>query len=494
MRAANRAAAGERVVATAARRVVSPPLRAELLGAEAARSLEAGLPSTLVREAAQAHLDVADQHLAQGELRPAARSFAAAMKIAMDRGLHFGHVTSPLADDPGAFVEPLTASRTARALRWPRGRERRGLVGGDATTPTRVLIVTRTNTNFLGEIQELLAADEAFESRLFMSTGDDDLVAEVRTPGAMARELLTGKKGVAERAELVLRPLLDWADVVLVEWCGAHAALFTMVDPRDTRVIVRLHSYETFTPWPHLVDFSRVDDVLFVSEHLRDFAVEAIPALREEHSPQLHVLPLGLQLREFARPKPVDARFTLGLVGWRVVAKDPLWALDVLREVRATDDRYRLLLIGDEFDASATAAAGRYGRELEAALAPLEADGAVVRFGRTDDVPAALAQVGVILSSSVRESFHAGLVEGAASGAVPVVRDWPFFAGRSTSARTLFPADWVADTPQEAAERILRATATDQEWRRAGTEASEHAISTWDWENVKGDYARFLAR
>lgn len=483
------------LLSTVAKQVGSLRLRADLLGAAAYRSLEAGVPSSLVREAYSAELAVADAHHAEGECREAADSFAAAQRIAMNRGLHFGGLTSPLAEDPTSFVEPLATSRTARALRAPRGRQSiRPAPPAQDARPTRVLVVARTNANFLGEIQQLLSENDAFEGQLFQSTGDDDLVTEVRTPGAMARELLTRKKRIADRAERVLRPLIDWADVVLVEWCGAHAAVFTMVDPRDTRVIIRLHSYEAFTPWPHLVDFSRVDDVLFVSEHLRDFAVEAIPALREANPPRLHVLPLGLRLSTFPRPKPNEARFTLGLVGWRAVVKDPIWALDVLRVLRATDDRYRLLLIGEELDPTVTAAARRYAAGLDAALAPLEAEGAVQRYGRTEDVPSALAQVGVILSSSVRESFHAGLVEGAASGAVPVVRDWPYFAGRPTSARTLFPKDWVVASPGEAAERILGATATDDEWRRSGAEAAKHAIDTWDWENVKDDYARFLAR
>ncbi len=438
---------------------------------------------------------MADAHHAAGESREAARAFAAALRIAMNRGLHFGGLTSPLAEDPVGFVEPLATSQTARALRAPRGRQNAVPSSShEGVRPTRVLVVARTNANFLGEIQQLLSVSDAFEGRTFQSTGEDDLVAEVKKPAVMVRELLTGRKAVAARVEERLRPLLDWADVVFVEWCMAHAVVVSMVDPRDTRVIVRLHSYEAFTPWPHLVDFSRVDDVLFVSDHLRDFAVEAIPALREANPPRLHVLPLGLRLNTFARPKPDAARFTLGLVGWRAVVKDPIWALDILRALRATDDRYRLLLIGEELDPTVTAAARRYAEELDAALAPLEAEGAVQRYGRTEDVPSALAQVGVILSSSVRESFHAGLVEGAASGAVPVVRDWPYFAGRPTSARTLFPKDWVVASPGEAAERILRATATDEEWRRWGAEAAKYAIDTWDWENVKGDYARFLAR
>ena len=109
----------------------------------------------------------------------------------------------------------------------------------------------------------------------------------------------------------------------------------------------------------------------------------------------------------------------------------------------------------------------------------------------TDDVPAALQDVGVVLSSSVRESFHMVLVEGAASGAVPVVRDWPYFPG---SARALFPPDWVVGTPAAAAQRILEATASDEVWRRAGQEAAKYVIDRWDWDKVKLDFERLLRR
>jgi glycosyltransferase involved in cell wall biosynthesis len=109
-------------------------------------------------------------------------------------------------------------------------------------------------------------------------------------------------------------------------------------------------------------------------------------------------------------------------------------------------------------------------------------------------VPEALRDVGVILSSSVRESFHASVVEGAASGAVPVVRDWPFFAGKANGARTLFPSDWVVETPEQAVERILLTTASDEVWQARGASATEHALREWDWSVVKQRYDELLRR
>jgi glycosyltransferase involved in cell wall biosynthesis len=101
--------------------------------------------------------------------------------------------------------------------------------------------------------------------------------------------------------------------------------------------------------------------------------------------------------------------------------------------------------------------------------------------GHTDDVPDALRRIGVILSTSVRESFHCALVEGAASGAVPVVRDWPFFAGYPHSARTLFWEDWVVATPEQAADRVRRFNESAETWREEGGRAQSLVLDRWDW-------------
>ncbi|MFD1272607.1 glycosyltransferase [Streptomyces kaempferi] len=239
--------------------------------------------------------------------------------------------------------------------------------------------------------------------------------------------------------EQALRPHLDWADTVFVDWCSLGAAFVTLVDPGTTRVIVRLHSFEAFSYWPHIMDFSRVDDLVFVGAHVRDLTTAAVPRLLAEDAPRLSVIPNAMELFSYRRPKHPDARFTLGLVGIGQIAKDPRWAVEVLRLLRRHDDRYRLLLVGGDLNTESSPAVRLYHDRLERDLAKLEPSGAVRRVGQTDDVPGVLEEIGTILSTSVRESFHCALVEGAASGAVPVVRDWPFFADADNGARTLFP-------------------------------------------------------
>ncbi|MFD9504063.1 glycosyltransferase [Streptomyces sp. NPDC060035] len=487
-----RRAGATMVLNDAARRTGDRVLRADLLAEAARADLARGHDDPELRRAAYgAALAVADQRYARGDAKRAAASLSSALTLAFPRAVHFDSVTSPLAADPEGYLAPFHAGSAFKAMTAPRGRELPS-APAPAGRPLRLLVTTYSNANFLQPIRERYADHPGVEVRFLDIKDDETLRPLARGAQRMMEYALGGQPAFGDAVEEALRPHLDWADTVFVDWCTNAAALFTLVDPGTTRIIVRLHSYEAFTFWPHLVDMSRVDDMVFVGDHLRDLVADALPQLREPGAPALHVIANAMYLERFRRQKSDEARFTLGLVGVGVVAKDPRWTLDVLRALREHDARYRLVVIGDGIDRKASAAARAYDDLLRKDLADLEPTGAVSLLGRTEDVPGALTDVGVIISSSVRESFHCALVEGAVSGALPVVRDWPFFAGKEHSARTLFPGDWVVTSPQEAADRILALTASKDDWRTATAAAAEHSLTTWDWSVISPQFDRLL--
>ncbi|WP_305124010.1 glycosyltransferase [Streptomyces sp. ODS05-4] len=486
-----RKAGASMVLNAAAQRTADLALRVDLLAEAARADLARGHDDAAQRAAAcQAALKLADRRLARGDAKSAAAALSGALTLAMHRAVHFDSLSSPLAADPAGYLAPFRASAAFGRLGGPRGRAQ-AAARPPADRPLRLLVATYANANFLQPIRDRYADHPGVEVR-FLDLKEDDVLRPLAKGGQRMMEYaLGGQQAFGEQAEAALRPHLDWADTVFVDWCTNAAALFTSVDPGTTRIVVRLHSYEAFTFWPHLVDPSRVDDMVFVGDHLRDLVTEIVPGLGAPDGPRLHVIANAMDLERFQRAKTgADARFTLGLVGVSAVAKDPRWALEVLRLLRERDERYRLVIIGNGLDRKASAAARAYDDALRGDLAAL--GDAVESTGRTEDVPGELARVGVILSSSVRESFHCGLVEGAVSGALPVVRDWPFFAGRENGAGTLFPADWVVGSPKEAAERILAGTATEDVWRETADAAAKHALSTWDWPVISRQFDRLL--
>jgi glycosyltransferase involved in cell wall biosynthesis len=491
MRAAGRPGGATLALTTAAARTGDPAVRTALLEEAVRAELAKGLAPRALTTAVRELLARADEAYTAGDPAAAAHHLDKALVLAFHRVVHIDRLESPLATDPLGHCSPVHASAVMRRLGEPLGRRTPAAVP-PAGRPLRLLVTTSANDNFLGPVLERYRDRPGVELR-FLDLADSPALKRLAWAGRRMMEYrLGGDPLYGAQLEQLLRPHLDWADTVFLDWCAGPAAMFGAIDPGETRIVVRLHSYEAFTRWPHLVDFSRIDDLVHVAPHVRDLTAALVPGLREPYAPRTHLLHNAMRLDAFRRPKEAGARFTLGLVGVAQVAKDPLWAVEVLERLRERDERYRLLLVGADMDPATSRATREYLREFRARTAPLEESGAVLRVGPTEAVAAELARTGVILSSSVREGCHVGLMEGAASGAVPVVRDWPFFAGRPNGARTLYPAEWVVSSAEEAARRVLAVTADEERWRAEGERASGHALAEWDWPVVARDFDGLL--
>ncbi|MFD9973709.1 glycosyltransferase family 1 protein [Streptomyces sp. NPDC059017] len=492
MQWAGRTSGAAMVLADAASRIRDPGLKARLLDEGVMKEISKGVTPRHLGRAVAAQLSHADEEFAAGRTGKAAGALDRALCLAFHRVLHIDRLSSPLAVDAEGFVAPLHRTRTMRELSRGQGRRTR-YERAPAHRPLRLLVTTSANDNFLHHILEHFGNHPGVELR-FLDLAASKHLKRIAWAGRRMLEdrLSGGKSDYQEEVERLMRPYVDWADTVFLDWSAGPAPILTTIDPGTTRVVVRLHSYEAFTRWPHMTDFSRIDDLVYVAPHVRDLVTSLVPQLRGGHGPRTHILDNAMDLAAFARPKPAEARFNLGLIGIGQVAKDPRWAVDVLERVRRHDDRYRLVMIGGDMDPKTSRATREYRREFERELAPLTESGAVVRRGPTDDVPSELTGIGTIISSSVREGCHVGLMEGAASAAVPVVRDWPFYAGKPNGARTLYPEGWVVGSPEEAAKRILETTATEEAWREAGKLAAEHALSVWDWSVVSKQFEQLF--
>lgn len=471
--------------------LTAPKARADFLGTLLGREFVSGADPRHLAAAADAELAFADQQLADGRPALAVGTFLNAARMLFHRSLHMDSLMSPLAADPASYVAGLRSSEVWRRISAEQGRAQASVLP-PTDRPAKVLFFTNGNQNFLGDLSDYLEVERGAEVRM-MSPADLPNSARWRGDRGQRRRLVSDLVGNGEArrdAETDLREHFDWADLVFIDWATGASHYMLLADPGTTRVVLRLHSYEAFTMWPHLIDFSRVDRVVFVSDHLRDLTERMLPQLRDR---DLSVtIPNAVDLRRFVLPKEPDARFTVGMVGYQVMAKDVRWAVRVVNQLRRTDARYRLKLVGSDFSNDGSAAFRNYRDAARAELAQLEAEGGLIRYGRTEDVAAALTDVGVILSSSVREGSPVAVLEGTASGAVPVVRNWPFFAGMEHGPRTIYPTEWVVETVEEAVDRILLTTSDAEKWASVSAQVSADAIRQWDLDSTHELYHQLI--
>jgi len=88
--------------------------------------------------------------------------------------------------------------------------------------------------------------------------------------------------------------IIDWADLIWLEFCNELVIELTNRVPqlKDKKVIVRLHSYEALSGYVPAVNWSVVDEILFVAEHIKKMTISQFPKLGD--FVEMHVVPNGV--------------------------------------------------------------------------------------------------------------------------------------------------------------------------------------------------------
>ncbi len=210
---------------------------------------------------------------------------------------------------------------------------------------------------------------------------------------------------------------IAWADIVWLEWCWDHAVWATTTPGclDGKRCVIRLHSIEALqTGFPAAVNWSRVDRLITVGEDITELLLAATPAIAGLVRPD--IIPNGIDMKRFVLG--CGDRYRIGWVGHLEPKKNPMLLLQIAHALHRADPRYRVNIAGCFTDI-------RTARYVKRLMGTLGLDG-IVRFdGVISDMPAWYADKGVLLSTSMYESFGLNIGEAMAVGAFPVVHDFP---------------------------------------------------------------------
>jgi len=229
------------------------------------------------------------------------------------------------------------------------------------------------------------------------------------------------------------------ADIVWLEWCWDHAVWVTRSDLLAGKpCVLRLHSIEALqTDFPAKVDWSRVHRLVLVGEDVADVLGERFPDIGVPFA----VIPNGIDLARFLPGEP--DRFRVGWVGHIEPKKNPMLLLQVAHRLRRADERYTVHVAGAFTDLRTA----RYMRQMVPALGLA---GGIHFDGIVHDMPRWYAENGVLLSTSMYESFGMAIGEAMAVGAYPVIHDFP-------GAASLWPRECLFASEDEAVALIRSA-------------------------------------
>lgn len=224
-------------------------------------------------------------------------------------------------------------------------------------------------------------------------------------------------------------------DIAWVEWCDQLAANAT-VSPKLSKIVVRLHSYEMFTPMPGQLDWNKVDKLVFVNPVVRDYCLQKF-RIRPDITT---VIFNGVDTEKYTIPdkKPYNKKVTyIGFINYK---KGPELLLQCFYSIWKYDPSFSFHIAGQHQDE-------RIALYFQKMLSELPFE---IKFdGWVEDMPKYFSDKDFVISTSLFESFQFSIAEGMSSGLIPLIHSWP-------GSEILYPDKHVFVSPDECVELVKK--------------------------------------
>jgi glycosyltransferase involved in cell wall biosynthesis len=275
------------------------------------------------------------------------------------------------------------------------------------------------------------------------------IVDPVKPPGQTYAEPVAAAARRLVDTAIEVRPDLTrlavlWAesDALWIDWCVEHAVTASRLNEgRRKPLFIRVHAFELLEgAFAADIAWENVTALVAVSEDTLALTIQQVPNLRDRT--QTHVIPNGIDTELF-RPHDTFDPLKIAWVGVLAPKKNPFLALHVLAALRTMGTHHSLFVAGAEANARAV----RHAHYLVDRLCLRDR---VTFCGHVEDMAAWYRDKGVLLSTSLYESFGLAIGEAGAAGLAPVVFDFP-------NARALWPEQFIVTTIPEACTAILDA-------------------------------------
>ncbi len=236
-------------------------------------------------------------------------------------------------------------------------------------------------------------------------------------------------KVITPRSVQDLTEVAAWADVVWSTWCNeatVHLSRLANCPPLATNI----RSYEILTPdLMSNVNWSRVDGALFVADHIRELANTMWPDQLSEVTQATVYNCVELDRYPLYQNGPGT---NICYVGYLNHKKGLSLLLQCVREAVRLDPAFKLHVAGDFQE-------DRFRVYMHHLLGEMGLADNVQFHGWVKDVPAFLADMNYVISTSPWEGCPYNLIEAMACGIKPLIHNWK-------GSRQLFPESLVFNT------------------------------------------------
>jgi glycosyltransferase involved in cell wall biosynthesis len=237
-------------------------------------------------------------------------------------------------------------------------------------------------------------------------------------------------------------------DIIFCEWGLGNLKWFSHNKYPGQKLVTRIHLQEFVTPYLKETNWENVDKIIVVGPFMK----EKFDRLFPDYHEKCIVIPNLIDTALFNLGKEEGSIFNLGMLGILPRRKSPHTGLEILQELRKSDERYKLHIKSkrpEELDwLWKRPEEQEYYNAFYNSIDQLGLKDAVIFDPHGSDVQEWFRKIGFILSVSEFESFHMAIAEGMASGAIPVIRNWD-------GVKALFPDSLIFEEIPRAVDFII---------------------------------------
>ncbi len=226
-----------------------------------------------------------------------------------------------------------------------------------------------------------------------------------------------------------IKRLVEWADVVWLEWANQMADEVTnkfqeLLHHKPT--LCRLHGYEVFTPFPGKINWNVVDKLIFVAKHKQAIFNKRFSNPNVDQV----VIRNGVDTERFSVPDNKKNTKNLLLFGHLNQRKGLPLLIQFYNELLKKDGDFHLTIRGEWQDP-------RYQMAVMTMVEELKLHKKITFVQEwIDDLNKWFINKSHILSFSLEESFHYTIGNGMAAGMKPVIHAW-------NESRDIWPEEFI---------------------------------------------------
>lgn len=296
----------------------------------------------------------------------------------------------------------------------------------------------------VGEEKDVFCSEKK-KIAFFVKTGMDsflgDIINSLQDGYIVEKYIITEAKQIDEG--------MTWADICWFEWCDELVIYGSQLElAKRKKMICRLHSYEAFTEYPKQVKWEVIDQTIFVAEHIREFVLENVSALKEK---QTVIIPNGIDLEKYTY-KERKPGFNIAYVGYINYKKGPMLLLHAFKEIYDTDKRYKLYIAGEFQDPRDVL----YFNQMASEWGIQEN---VIFQGWQDNLDKWLEDKNYILCTSILESQNLSVMQAMTKGIKPLIHN---FVG----ARGIYPNTYIWTSIKELITLLKNTKYESAEYRK----------------------------